>query len=357
MNEIAVFFDETNLGHNSGPDHPERPSRVTGSILALRKHQNLLEKMNTSNWDTARENRFNGLLHRVHSRSLLNQLKSTSEKSRTMIDSDTIANAHTYAAAISAAKVAVLASETARWDHSIFCLTRPPGHHAGKNRMGGFCYLNNVAIAAEALLEGKKKIAIFDFDFHYGNGTSELFYSDPNVLYISIHADPALNYPYSGFFDEIGSEEGKGFNVCVPLYNGSGNNEVVLSLDELILPILSEFKPNILAVSAGFDGYENDPVGDGFLQFSDETFVRIGKFLYDFGKERRIPIFHILEGGYDIERLPKLILDYISPWTRESGESEIQPKTWAQSPDDSANQRFRHTVSAIKKLQSSYWGL
>lgn len=188
----------------------------------------------------------------------------------------------------------------------MFCNIRPPGHHACVNKAMGFCMLNNVAIGVQHALTkgcdmGIKRIAIVDFDCHHGNATQEIFYNDPNVLYISLHASYLESYPHTGSPYETGIDN----NILnINMATGSGHHEVVTAFNEQVIPKLQKFNPNIIYISCGFDGHYLDPVGS--LKYTTDTFGFMTKSLVDFAdnnKECKGRIISVLEGGYSVTAL------------------------------------------------------
>jgi acetoin utilization deacetylase AcuC-like enzyme len=219
---------------------------------------------------------------------------SISRRGQHFYDTYTPVMSKTYEVAASAAGLAVEGSRLIlSGEDLVYCLTRPAGHHALKALSGGMCYLNNAAIAAEYLsLHGKKRLAILDLDFHHGNGTQDIFYNSSQVYVANIHGDPASSYPhFTGYRNEIGIGEGKGFNVNFPLPHGT-NNELYRSTLEKALQLIRKFQPECLIVSAGFDTHENDPSG----KFSLTTM-----FYEEMGQEiKRLDLQTLIvqEGGY-----------------------------------------------------------
>jgi len=206
-------------------------------------------------------------------------------------------NAHTYPAAISSAQCALSAAQTiATQKTNAFALCRPPGHHAGQEICGGFCYLNNAAISAH-WLSRLGKVTILDIDYHAGNGTQAIFYDRADVLTISLHADPAWEYPsYAGFADETGSGRGIGFHHNFPLPHRT-DDELYTQTLEQALQLVNGFSPDFLVVSAGFDAAQGDPLGD--FQITRSGFSTIGKMISDL----HLPTAIILEGGYKTDEL------------------------------------------------------
>jgi len=196
--------------------------------------------------------------------------------------------------AISAVKTVLDTKNT--WAYSI---ARPPGHHATSQQAMGFCLFNNIAVAAAYLLEvrGLERILIFDFDVHFGNGTSQIFYPDPRVLYISIHQDPHTIFPGTGFIDELGQGPGKGYNINIPMAPGSGNRDYIWILKDILGKIVSEFQPQILLADVGFDAHAQDPLSR--CQVDEDFYSWIGEYLMDL--QGSLALF--LEGGYHLNAL------------------------------------------------------
>jgi len=183
-----------------------------------------------------------------------------------------------------------------------FALTRPPGHHAGSALSGGYCYLNNVAIAARYLQRhaisnghGATKIGILDIDYHHGNGTQDIFYSDPSVLYTSLHAVDDFPY-FTGSRTETGCGHGEGYNMNIPLPRGTMDSEYCAAL-ELVVAAIRKFDPQYLIVSLGVDTYMDDPISD--FKLTVTGYVNIGKMISGL----RIPTLFVMEGGYHLETI------------------------------------------------------
>ena len=171
--------------------------------------------------------------------------------------------AGTWQAIRSSANVALTGAKMiANGEHSAFALCRPPGHHAGQDLMGGYCYVNNAAVAAQFLLDsGKPKVAILDVDYHHGNGTQQIFYQRDDVLFVSIHGDPEDEYPYFlGYEDERGEGRGEGFNINMPLPIGPSDWEIYQPALQAGMDAISHFNADVLVVSLGLDTFEQDPI-------------------------------------------------------------------------------------------------
>ena len=205
----------------------------------------------------------------------------------------------TWAAAKAGADAATSAAELLRRGApSAFCATRPPGHHAGADFMGGYCFINNAAVAAQALLNrGCGRVAILDVDYHHGNGTQSIFYERPEVLFVSIHGDPRTEYPfYLGHADEAGAGAGAGFNLNLPLAAGASTAAWFDAL-EVACTRIARHRPEALVVSLGLDTFADDPISTFQLQAAD--FSRLGGRLRQLG----CPTLFVLEGGYAASEL------------------------------------------------------
>ncbi|GGK24046.1 histone deacetylase family protein [Salinarimonas ramus] len=214
-------------------------------------------------------------------------------------DTSTPIRPGTWEAVHAAAQVAVSAADAALEDGRAYALCRPPGHHAYADSAGGFCFLNNSAIAAERLRTRHSRVAVLDIDVHHGNGTQGVFYTRGDILTISIHADPADYFPYyAGYADEVGVGDGEGANRNIPLPHGSGDAPWLAAIEDALEGI-ARFAPGALVVALGLDASKDDPIGalavttDGFARAA-ETIARAG-----------LPTAIVQEGGYLCEALPR----------------------------------------------------
>lgn len=212
----------------------------------------------------------------------------------------------TYQASLASANCALSAAESVvSGQRSAFALCRPPGHHAGKDYAGGYCFINNAAVTAN-LLSQKGSVAVLDVDYHCGNGTQDIFYDRADVLTISIHADPDYEYPsYIGFADERGEGRGLGYHHNFPLPAGTDDTAYLETLGQALQKI-REFKPAYLVVSAGMDIYADDPLGR--IKVTTEGIGEIAKSIADL----ELPTVIIMEGGYANAALGKNILAFLS---------------------------------------------
>ena len=241
------------------------------------------------------------MLHKVHEPAYLERLQNTVESGQRHIDADTYLTQSSWQLALNAAGGAATVAQ-AVWHGEAkrgFALSRPPGHHATPNRAMGFCLLNNDAIATQAVLNaGAKKLAIVDIDLHHGNGTQDIFWERSEVLFISTHQYPL--YPGTGLLNETGSSEGAGKTVNLPLPPYSGDEALLACIQQVILPMLNRFQPEMLLITAGFDAHWRDPLGH--LLVSADGYGKMLSILSQWADENcQGRIIMMLAGGYDVE--------------------------------------------------------
>ena len=216
-----------------------------------------------------------------------------------MIDHDTVAGPESYEAALHSAGGAAWAAERllAGDFAAAFCGLRPPGHHAERDRAMGFCLFNNVAVAAtHAIAEcGAERVLVLDWDVHHGNGTEAIFAESDEVLYISIHQSPL--YPGTGDPDFTGAGAGEGFTVNLPVAPGSGPDDFLALVQHVVVPLAREFRPGLLAISAGYDAHRADPLASCLLD--EAAYADMSAAMRDLGAELDAPVLVCLEGGYD----------------------------------------------------------
>lgn len=281
---MRIITDERCTGY-SHPGHPERPERIITTWEKLRGQTDL--PITWSKPGPADD----AVILRAHTPEHLARLSVPRD-----FDDDTPYFPELLAFTRASVGAALDALKAARGGETVFSLMRPPGHHATRNRAMGFCYLNNVAIAAlEALATGEKRVAVLDFDVHHGNGTEAILVNNPGAAYLSIHQFPC--YPGTGTRN-VGNNC---FNF--PVLPQTLRGEYLHVLDSA-LEHLRAFKPTLVAVSAGFDAYARDPLAQGSLEVED--FYWLGQSLRNLG----VPLFSVLEGGYSAQ-LPDLILAYL----------------------------------------------
>jgi len=222
-------------------------------------------------------------------------------------DAATAMTATSWEAAKAGAAVALDAQRlVAGGEHAAFALCRPPGHHAGHDFYGGYCFLNNAAIAAQAFLDGgATRMAILDVDFHHGNGTQEIFYRRSDLLFCSLHGHPEDEYPYfSGFADERGEGAGEGFNHNYPMRPGTAWDSYRPALADALARIAA-FGPDALVVSLGVDTFERDPISCFKLETRD--YLRVGERVAALG----LPTLFVLEGGYALDEIAENVTNVL----------------------------------------------
>jgi acetoin utilization deacetylase AcuC-like enzyme len=319
MEEIAYFYPSGHVAHRE-PNHPERPERVEAIHEALANAGWWNEYPHLEPAAIPDE-----VLHRVHDPEYLAHLKKVCRRGQ-HYDMDTYTTAESWQLALNAAGGGV-AIARAVWQREAkrgFALTRPPGHHATRDRAMGFCLLNNIAIAAEYLIQqhGAKRLAIVDLDLHHGNGTQDIFYRRGDVFYFSTHQSPL--YPGTGRISETGEAEGKGTTANFPLPPMSGGEAFICVMDELITPLLDRYNPEIVLVSYGFDPHRSDPLGNLLLTAGTygELVARLTAWV-DKNCEGRIALF--LEGGYDLNAAKDCSLAVVGALLSKSWETDEEP--------------------------------
>jgi acetoin utilization deacetylase AcuC-like enzyme len=288
--EVLLVDDALFEQHASSSNHPERPARLTAARAGLARSGVLARVLPPVDAERA-------LLETVHAPELLDALERL-RGVRGMIDPDTYVSPRSVDAASRAAGGAgELGAVLARGEPRGVALVRPPGHHAERDRAMGFCLVNNVAVAAQAARRaGKKRVAIVDIDVHHGNGTQDVFWEEPDVLYVSTHQYPF--YPGSGAIDERGGGAGLGATVNVPLSEGAGDEVYAHALARVIVPALTRFAPEVVLISAGFDAFERDPLAS--MNMTAAGYGALVAGIVAEANTRRAPVGLVLEGGYDL---------------------------------------------------------
>lgn len=300
--------------HDTGPGHPERAARVEAIEARIARSGLLgeLVRLDAPEVELA-------AAARVHERAYLEAAaRAISAGARVLDDGDTRVSADSWRAARAAAGGAVLAVErvlAGELDHA-FVVTRPPGHHAERDRALGFCVLNNVAIAAAHAREhGIERVAIVDWDVHHGNGTQHTFERDPSVFYASLHQWPL--YPGTGLAHERGLGEGEGATLNCPLPPRAGNREWLAAFDDEVLPALEEFRPGLVLISAGFDAHKDDPLAQ--TQLDEEAYRHMTHALAALARDHAGgKLVSLLEGGYDLDALARSVEAHLEELTRSA---------------------------------------
>ena len=309
MTTTAFLHDPLSLDHRTGPGHPERPERVTAILDRLRGDGlfDELEVRAAAPADVAE-------IERVHTPELALRIEAAASEGFGILDAgDTTISTGSWRAALGAIGAALDAVECVQTGAATnaFALCRPPGHHAERDRAMGFCLANNVAIAAAYLRQqhGLERVAIVDWDVHHGNGTQHLFEEDGSVFYASLHQWP--HYPGTGAARERGRGAGEGATLNCPLAAGTGDAEWTAALEERVLPALSDFAPQFVLVSAGFDAHARDPLSG--TQVSTQAYAEFTRRLVELAERTAGGrLVSLLEGGYDLDALASSVAAHVA---------------------------------------------
>lgn len=319
---MKLLYNDIFLQHETGY-HPENKNRFT----AFRDLSNT-NFPDASDWLTL-----------IHSRAYLEKVQRACALEQAL-DGDTRTSKQSYKVAMAGVGLAMRAME-----ERAFALVRPPGHHAYPNRGSGFCLFNNIAIVTQYLVNQGKRVLIFDFDGHLGDGTEAIFYNNDQVLFWSLHQYPA--FPGNGYIDEVGKDAGKGYSINVPLPAESGDDIFMKAVTEF-LPVVEQFQPDVVAVSAGFDAHLYDPLLG--LNVTGNSYYQIGQLL----KERfEGKVFAILEGGYNQEFMPKSVYNFLSGYNGS-------PMPFPEQRTSSSWhvwEGFDHDLQALFVQLAPYWKL
>lgn len=352
----GIVFHEEYLKHEQSPTHPERRERLAYTMDQLREEGIfeserivLLEPFKASLEDVLE----------VHTEEYVRFLEMESKKGG-IIDFDTNIPIGVFDRALLAAGGAIRAAQAVlnKECENAFAMIRPPGHHAKPYIGAGFCYLNNMAIMVKWLLkQGFERIAILDWDAHHGDGTQEIFYNDDRVLFISTHQMPL--YPGTGYPEECGTGKGEGYTVNIPLPPGTGDEGYMMVIDEIIEPVVNEFKPQFIAISAGQDNHFTDPITSlaltarGYAEMMRRAVAMAEKHC-----DGRLVA--VLEGGYSVEgALPYTNLGIIAAMAGFDLSAIREPENYLPEllwrKRDSALVKLKHNIEDVKRVHSKYW--
>ena len=337
-----------------GPDHPFRGDRFTLFMNKARKRglfDTTLEIAQPDGPATDSD------LRLAHSPKYLKKIKDFSAKSIS-ISLDTplspeIESAMRLGVGSALTAISILMKKE---EGGVICLGGGM-HHAGRSFGGGFCAYNDVAVAALKLLQTgqAKKILIIDTDAHAGDGTMDIFYEDQRVLYFSIHQDPWTLFPGVGRADQVGSGDGRGFNVCVPMPPRSGDKEWLFSLEEILVPIAKEFKPDIIFRNGGSDPHWADELTQ--LGLTVNGLRNITQLVRSISDETSPRILDFIGSGYNLQILPDAWIAMILGLMKLDDviEEPIVPPSWAINPPGIVTARVKDTINAVKRYHKEFW--
>jgi acetoin utilization deacetylase AcuC-like enzyme len=343
MLKTAIVSDRRYLKHFAGRSHPERPQRIEVMIEMAETLRRPGLKFLTPREATLDE------IAMCHRPDYIAEVEHTASIDRFDFDPDTHSSRESYQTALLAAG-GVLTAVQAVADgdaNNAFAIVRPPGHHALPNRAMGFCFFNNLAIAANWLIKvrGLKRVMVVDWDVHHGNGTQEMFYESPELLYTSIHQFP--HYPGTGSTHEIGYGPGIGYTVNIPMPAEFGDAEYLRVFDRLIMPMGRHFKPEFILVSAGFDCHFRDPLAQ--MRVSEVGFAAMAQRVNRLAAECcGGKVVAALEGGYDLDAIAESGRAVIE----EFGRDDDQPIRADQNGD-----RVMPIVERISQNVGRFWNL
>jgi acetoin utilization deacetylase AcuC-like enzyme len=339
---VILIHSSRFADHQTPPGHPERSERADVMEVVANRWRTQGGVEVVAPRAATREQ-----LARIHDAEYVLRVSETSGRA-VALDPDTYTSPDSYDVALLAAGAAVDGVERVMSGshRAAFALARPPGHHAERNRAMGFCLFNNVAVgAAHARAQGAGKVAIVDYDVHHGNGTQHIFETDPHVLYVSTHQYPY--YPGTGAADEIGRGSGAGFTVNLPIEVGAVDEDYQAAFDEVVVPILLQFEPDLLMISAGFDAHERDPLAG--MRLTTEAFGAMTMALRTVAEECcRGRIVAITEGGYDLHALAASLDSAI-----DAVQGPIGEPRWPRS--GIASSRGREAVEACRRAHAAFW--
>lgn len=353
MTKTAIVYTPKYLNHNPGPSHPESPKRLKVMMEALNSSHIIDgERCKIFEPDPARIEDVE-LIHHPDYIRLVNRVCSSGGG---LLDlGDTEVSPESFEVALYAVGGGLKAVDLilAKKVENAFAFVRPPGHHAGPYTASGFCIFNNIAITAMYLLRRVKldRVLILDIDAHHGNGTQEVFYDTDRVLFISLHQDPR-GFPGTGFVDEIGEKDGLGYKVNFPFPFKTDDETYEKAFTQVITPIVEQYKPQFILVSAGFDGHFSDTVAE--LSLTVNGYTRTFRHILDCASRLcEGKLAALLEGGYNLNVIGKIATGVVAEM------AGIQRSFQVESPniDKKVIKQAEKVIEEVKRIHSAYWSL
>ncbi len=347
MPDVLLVTSPQYLRHQTPPDHPERPERLTAVLEAIR--QSGLDEALRRTEDVPPVAR--DLLAAVHHPEYIEEVARVARQGGGFLDPDTFVSPESFDVALAAAGGAVFAVDEVLSGRApaAFVLLRPPGHHALPDRGMGFCLFNNAAVAAIAARDhhNLRRILILDWDVHHGNGTQAIFYRDPSVLYVSTHQENW--YPGTGAWEDVGTGEGEGFTLNIPLPAETGDEGYRLIFEEVVVPLIEAYRPELVVASAGYDAHFADPLSGmlvtaaGFRTLADLAVQAVRRVEGHFAA--------VLEGGYDLPGLSTSVVATLEVLTQRSARISFPDHRFEEAPYAAIRDRVRRARS----IALNYW--
>ncbi|MDP6155658.1 MAG: histone deacetylase [Candidatus Thermoplasmatota archaeon] len=335
---MVLIFDESYLEHQQNYMHPERPERLEAIVEKMRA-ESLWNNVVKPEPATVEDVMLN------HSERYIRRIRDSPEG---YIDPDTYLRKKTYSIAMKAVGGAIKAAEMAyEKKETSLALLRPPGHHAVESSSMGFCYFNNIAIAAMTMADKAQRIAIIDPDVHHGNGTQDSFYANEDILYISTHQ--RYIFPGTGSISEVGSGKGKGFTVNIPFDNGCGDASYEMAMEKVIHPVIKQFNPDMIMVSLGTDAHYEDLLAG--LNLSSKGYVDLLNGIHGLAREichGRFAVF--LEGGYALSPLSEIVTGFY-------GSTQGRDISLKHTDISDKKGLGMATIRSVLDTQKKYWDL